>query len=163
MEATMKNALLALVLAFGLISCKSAEKNPVSDGYTWYEVERIVDGDTLVLNQIGKVRLIGVDTPETKDPRKPVQYFGKEATQFLNRLVQHEEVRVEYDQSKQDRFQRTLAYVYLKNGTFVNAEIIKQGYGHAYTKFPFKHLEEFRKLEKEAREDQRGLWAPRKD
>ena len=68
-------------------------------------------------------------------------------------------VRLAYDQQRQDKYGRILAYVYLDDGIFVNAEIIKQGYGLAYTRFPFKHLEEFRQLEREAREARRGLWA----
>ena len=155
-------ALVIFLLAF--TGCKSANKVPEvpNDGHTYYEVERVIDGDTLDIDVIGKVRLIGIDTPETVDKRKPVQYFGKEASLFLTRLVQHEKVRLEYEQNKTDKYKRTLAYVYMADGTFVNAEIIKQGYGFAYTKFPFKYLEQFRSYEKEAREDKRGLWAPRK-
>ena len=155
-------ALVIFLLAF--TGCKSADKVPQvpNDGHTYYEVERVIDGDTLDIDVIGKVRLIGIDTPETVDKRKPVQYFGKEASLFLTRLVQHEKVRLEYEQNKTDKYKRTLAYVYMTDGTFVNAEIIKQGYGFAYIKFPFKYLEQFRAYEKEAREDKRGLWAPRK-
>jgi micrococcal nuclease len=68
------------------------------------------------------------------------------------------EVRLEYDWQKRDKYGRLLAYVYLMDGTFLNAEIIKQGYGFAYTHFPFKYLEEFRRFEREARENGRGLW-----
>jgi endonuclease YncB( thermonuclease family) len=93
------------------------------------EVMRAIDGDTLELSTGEKVRLIGVDTPETKDPRKPVEYFGKEATAFTQRTVAGKRVRLEYDQQRQDKYGRTLAYVYLENGAFVNAEIIRQGYG----------------------------------
>jgi endonuclease YncB( thermonuclease family) len=124
-------------------------------------VKRVIDGDTLELSTGEKVRMIGVDTPETKDPRKPVQYFGKEATAFTQRLAEGKPVRLEYDQQRQDKYGRILAYVYLADGTFVNAEIIKQGYGYAYTRFPFKHLEQFRQLEREAREEKRGLWGER--
>ena len=67
-------------------------------------------------------------------------------------------MRLEYDWERTDRYGRTLAYVYLPDGTFVNAEIIGQGYGHAYTRFPFKHLDRFRQLEREARNAGRGLW-----
>lgn len=166
MLLAMKSLFLSfviLLLVSTLSSCKSGEKSVIpNDGHTYYEVERIVDGDTLVLEEIGKVRLIGVDTPESVDPRKPVEYFGKEATQFLTRLALHEKVRIDYELEKKDKFQRTLGYLYLTDGTFINAEIIKQGYGFAYTKFPFKFLEDFRKYEKEAKEDNRGLWAPRK-
>jgi len=123
--------------------------------------KRVIDGDTVELITGEKVRLIGVDTPETKDPRKPVQYFGQEATAFTQRLVEGKPVRLEYDQQPQDKYGRTLAYVYLEDGTFVNAEIITQGYGFAYTRFPFRYLEEFRTLEREAREAKRGLWDAR--
>lgn len=157
-------SLSSVIFLLAFTACKSADKVTVipNDGHTYFEVERVVDGDTIEVEDIGKVRLIGLDTPETVDPRKPVEYFGKEASQFLTRLVLHEKVRLEYDQTKIDKYKRTLAYVYMADGTFVNAEIIKQGYGFAYTKFPFKYLEQFRAYEKEAREDKRGLWAPRK-
>ncbi len=67
-------------------------------------------------------------------------------------------MRLEFDWQKRDKYGRLLAYVYLPDGTFLNAEIIKQGYGFAYTKYPFKYLEEFRMYEKESRENGRGLW-----
>ena len=143
--------LLSLILIAGIQS------------QTWRECIRVVDGDTIVLDGNEKVRLIGVDTPETKDPRKPVQYFGKEASEFTRNLVEGRKVRLEYYQNKIDKYGRTLAYVYLEDGTFLNAEIIKQGYGFAYTIFPFKYLEEFRQYEKEARENERGLWAPKEE
>jgi micrococcal nuclease len=124
-------------------------------------VKRVIDGDTVELITGEKIRLIGVDTPETKDPRKPVQYFGQEATAFTQRLVEGKRVRLEYDQPRQDKYGRTLAYMYLEDGTFVNAEIITQGYGFAYTRFPFRYLEEFRTRERQAREAKRGLWDAR--
>ena len=124
----------------------------------WVKVERVIDGDTLLLTNGEKVRLIGVDTPETKHPQKPVERFGKEAYLFTKRMVEGKEVRLEFDWQKRDKYGRLLAYVYLTDGTFLNAEIIKQGYGFAYTRFPFKYLEEFRKYEREARDNKRGLW-----
>ena len=126
-------------------------------------VERVVDGDTLLLQSGERVRLIGVDTPEIKHPKKPVQYFGNEASAFTRRVVEGKRVRLEFDHGNavrehKDRYGRTLAYVFLEDGTLLNAEIIKQGYGHAYTQFPFSRMEEFRRLEREAREEERGLW-----
>jgi micrococcal nuclease len=123
-----------------------------------YTVQRVLDGDTLLLTNGEYVRLIGVDTPETKHPEKPVEYFGKEAYQFTKGMVEGREVRLEYDQTRRDKYNRILAYVYLMDGTFLNAEIIKQGYGFAYAKYPFKYMEEFRQYEREARENGRGLW-----
>ena len=89
--------------------------------------------------------------------------MGKKASAFTKSLVDKKEIRLEYDQANahighRDRYGRILAYVYLKDGTFLNAEIIKQGYGFAYTRFPFKYLEEFRRYEREARQNGRGLW-----
>jgi len=121
-------------------------------------VERVVDGDTIIVEGVGRVRLIGVDTPETVHPNRPVEFFGKEASAFTKGLLEGKRVRLEYDQERQDRYGRTLAYVYLSDGTFVNAEIIRRGYGHAYTRFPFRHMEAFRQYEREARDNRRGLW-----
>jgi len=134
----------------------------------WYTVVRVIDGDTLRVtpnpnpasSEGDRIRLIGVDTPETVHPNRPVEYFGKEASEFTRRLAEGRRVQLTFDPAQtQDRYGRTLAYVYLEDGTFLNAEIIRQGYGHAYTRFPFAYLEEFRALEREARENRRGLWA----
>ena len=103
-----------------------------------------------------RVRLIGVDTPETKHPQKPVQYFGREAYLFTKQMIDGKEARFEFERQKRDRYGRLLAYVYLLDGTFLNAEIIKQGYGFAYTRFPFKYMGEFRRYEREARENRKG-------
>jgi micrococcal nuclease len=129
-----------------------------SIGADYYLVTRAVDGDTIVLATKDRVRLIGVDTPELHHPRKPVQYYGEEAYRFTQKIVEGKTVRLEYDWQRRDRYGRLLAYVYLPDGTFLNSELIRQGYGHAYTKYPFKYLDEFRKLEREARETGKGLW-----
>jgi micrococcal nuclease len=99
-------------------------------------------------------------------PNTPAQRFGKEASGFTRRMVEGKRVRLEYDQANAARGhkdntqqKRTLAYVFLEDGTLLNAEIIKQGYGHALTRYPFSRIQEFRKLEREAREQRRGLWA----
>jgi len=129
-------------------------------------VTRVVDGDTLVVDITGReerVRLIGVDTPETVHPKKRVEYFGKEASAFTKQMAEGETVRLEEDAetATRDRYGRLLRYVYLPDGRLLNAEIIAQDYGFAYTRFPFSKMEEFRNLERKAREDSRGLWAER--
>ena len=123
-----------------------------------FHVARVIDGDTLLLSNGERVRLIGVDTPELYHPLKPVQYFAKEASQFTRKMAEGKRVRLEYDWRRLDRYNRLLAYVYLEDGTFLNAEIIKQGYGFSYTKYPFRYMEQFQQYEKEARENERGLW-----
>ncbi len=124
-------------------------------------VVRVIDGDTLVLDGGERVRLIGVDTPETVHPNKPVERFGREASAFTKRQAEGKKVHLEYDSGtgRKDRYGRTLAYIYLPGNTLLNLEIIRQGYGHAYTRFPFSKMEEFRAAEREAREEGRGLWA----
>ena len=140
---------IPILILFFLLSTSHAEI---------YKVKRVIDGDTLLLVNGERVRLIGVDTPETKHPQKPVQYFGREAYLFTKQMVDGKEARFEFERQKRDRYGRLLAYVYLLDGTFLNAEIIKQGYGFAYTRFPFKYMEEFRRYEREAKENRRGLW-----
>ena len=125
----------------------------------WRTCVMVIDGDTILLDGDEIVRLIGIDTPETKDPREPVQYYGREAYEFTKRLVEGKKVRLAYDLNKKDKYGRTLAYVYLEDGTFLNAEVVKQGYGFAYRYFLFKYFDEFNQYEREARENEIGLWS----
>lgn len=122
---------------------------------------RVVDGDTIVVDYHGKlekIRLIGVDTPETVHPNKPVEYFGKEASNFTRSLVTGKQVALKFDWQQRDKYNRLLAYVYLDDGTLLNKKIIEEGYGHAYTRFPFKYMDDFRAAECEARKTGKGLW-----
>ncbi|QQR83319.1 lamin tail domain-containing protein [Candidatus Peregrinibacteria bacterium] len=123
-------------------------------------VKRVIDGDTLVIDWEGQpitVRLIGVDTPETVHPKKPVEAFGKMASYYTNHLLLEKTVRLDFEPSKTDRYNRLLAYVYV-NDLFVNAHLIEEGYGYAYTRFKFKYRSEFVELEKQAKADGKGLW-----
>jgi micrococcal nuclease len=125
-------------------------------------VVRIVDGDTLVVSGGVRVRLIGIDTPESVDPRRPVECFGKEAAAALGRLVPPgTPVRLGYDVERTDRFGRTLAYVYRQpDGLFVNAALVEHGYAQPAT-FPpnVAHAAEFASLAGHARQGQAGLWS----
>lgn len=128
------------------------------------KVVRVVDGDTIKVRigrKVETVRLIGVDTPETVDPRRPVEYFGREASRFVKEMALGDRITLEPDPqcSNRDKYRRLLRYVYLEDGTLLNAEIIAQGYGHAYTKYPFSRMKEFRRLERAARQGSLGLWA----
>lgn len=125
-------------------------------------VESVVDGDTIVVAGGTRVRLIGVDTPETKDPRTAVQCFGREAGAHTASLLgSGTPVRLVYDAERHDRYGRTLAYVYRRSdGLFVNAALVAGGYALVTTFAPnVAHAEEFIALARAAREDGRGLWA----
>lgn len=120
---------------------------------------RVVDGDTVILDGGERVRLIGVDTPELHRQGTPVQYFARQASAFTRGLVQGRRVKLDHDREPRDKYGRTLGYLWLENGTFVNHEIIRRGYGFAYTRHPFRYLDEFRLAERAAREEGAGLWA----
>jgi len=106
-----------------------------------------------------KVRYIGVDTPETHHPMRGVEPYGMEATEANRKLVDGKTVRLELDVQQLDRYGRTLAYVYLEDGTFVNAWLVENGYAMVMTVPPnVKHQELFLTLQQEAREAKRGLW-----
>ena len=137
---------------------------PVEDfrADTAYKVMRVIDGDTVKIDYNGKatnVRLIGVDTPETVHPNKPVEAYGKESSNFTKNLLLGESVCLRYDVKRTDTFGRLLGYLYrAPDGLFVNLEIVRQGYGHAYTQFLFKHMELFRYYGNRARTTGKGLY-----
>ena len=129
-----------------------------------WHVTKAVDGDTLNVtmgSQKETVRLLGIDTPETHDPRKAVQCFGEAAAAHTKELLEGKDVRLEPDptDSDRDKYHRLLRYVYLPDGTLVNGQLVRDGYAFAYTVFPLVRLDEFRALETEARDNNRGLWA----
>lgn len=137
----------------------------VSEGF--YPVVHVVDGDTLDVEIDGKkerIRLIGIDTPEVVDPRKPVQCFGREASNKAKEILTDRLVKLEGDptQSDRDKYGRLLRYIYLEDGTFFNKFMIVEGFAHEYTYHsnPYKYQEEFIQAERQAREQNKGLWSP---
>ncbi|MEK7558561.1 MAG: thermonuclease family protein [Patescibacteria group bacterium] len=133
----------------------------------WRTVRRVIDGDTIeVESSLGtkqKVRLLGINTPETVDPRRPVQCFGKEASAYTKEVLLGKSVRLETDasQDKIDKYGRLLAYIFLDNGTLFNKKIIEDGYAYEYTyRLPYKYQKEFKEAEALARSEGMGLWAP---
>lgn len=134
----------------------------IPEGYVL--VERVVDGDTFEImmdDKREKVRMIGIDTPESVDPRRPVQCFGKEATKHLEALIGSKPVRLETDtqSDERDKYDRLLRHVYTEDGAHINARMIEDGYAYAYTQFPFEFRLEFLKLQTAARDAGKGLWA----
>lgn len=132
-----------------------------------YRVISVSDGDTikvLIDKKIETIRLIGVDTPETVDPRRPVQCYGRQASNFTKKSLSNQNVKLESDvlSGDRDKYKRLLRYVFLEDGQNFNQVLIEDGYGHEYTynSIPYKYQEIFKKSEINARENSRGLWAP---
>jgi len=152
--------LVALVVASAFAATRQNSGSP-APGDQDVAVVRIVDGDTLIVTGGVRVRLIGIDTPESADPRRPVECFGREAAIALGRLVPPgTPVRLVYDVDRTDRFGRTLGYLYRQqDNLFVNAALVQQGYAHAATYPPnVAHAVELAALARQAREGNSGLW-----
>lgn len=128
-----------------------------------WTVTYIVDGDTFYGEQNGqnrtKFRLIGIDTPESKHPNKPVEPFSKEASDRLAQLIDNKDVILEYDVQPRDRYGRSLVYVYTKDKRFVNKLLVEEGLAQVYT-FPpnVKYVDLFIEAQHSAREKQLGMW-----
>lgn len=130
-----------------------------------YTVSKVVDGDTLAVDIDGKqvvLRLIGINTPETVDPRKPVECFGSEASTKAKEILTGKKVQLEADSitGELDKYNRTLRYVILEDGTNFNKLMIEEGYAYEYTyNTPYKYQADFKDAQQKAREAKRGLWA----
>ncbi len=155
-------SILAVVFLYDLLNAQNVVR-----------VKRVVDGDTLLLTNEEKIRLIGIDAPESRpNPRarkqgeweerdlKTIISMGKRATKFVQGLVrQGDQIRIEFDVEKRDQYGRLLGYVYLSDGRMLNEEIVKAGYANLLTHPPnVKHQDIFLKVYREAREKKRGLW-----
>lgn len=148
-----KFASLLIALAFFPVVTLSASEDRVI-------VTTVVDGDTfkVQLDKVESVRIIGIDTPETVHPSKPVQCFGKEASAKLKELLQGKEVALEKNPAEdRDKYDRLLRYVNL-DGVDIGAKMIEEGYAFSYKQYPHPRLEAYNTLEQAAREENRGLW-----
>jgi len=162
MGTRIRKSIVAVLLlaSFALIPSLSVAGTTVSTEKG--RVVKVVDGDTLNI-QIGttptKVRIIGIDTPETVDPRKTVQCFGIEASKQMTRLVNAKTVTLEKNPAEdKDKYGRLLRYVSL-NGNDIGAQMIRDGYAFSYKVFPHTRLDAYNQLEKKAREGGKGLWS----
>jgi len=130
----------------------------------WQGIRWVNDGDTVVLSDGTSVRYIGIDTPEIAHENKPAERFGREAEIFHRGFVQGKKARLELDTQKWDQYGRLLAYVFLEDGTFVNAEMVKRGYAHFLYQTPnTKYANLFLGLQREAMAKRVGLWRDFKD
>ena len=164
---------LAAVLASWLASQKPVDHQTARVGPGQYRVTYVYDGDTIKLDNGERVRLIGIDTPEThvneklardvqrrKSGRQTQLAMGEKAAAFTRSLLAGQDVRLEFDVEQRDRYGRLLAYVYLPDGTFVNEKIIREGYAYPLTIPPnVRHADEFKQWFDEARHARRGLWS----
>lgn len=123
-------------------------------------VTRVVDGDTIEIEGGTKVRYLGMNTPETVHPTKPVECFGHEASNYNKSLLSGGLVRLVKDITNTDKYGRLLRYVYLPDGTFVNLTLVTDGYAYADTYPPdVAHAREFVAAQAAARQQRLGLWA----
>lgn len=150
-----------VIITISITYCNSERNRDELTGFL--KVTKVVDGDTFWVDDGSekglKIRLIGVNTPETVHPQKPVEYYGREASDYVKSVLAGNKVKLKFDVTRVDRYGRTLAYVYLKDGTFLNADLIKKGYGQAMTVPPnVKYSDRFVEFERKAREEKVGLW-----
>lgn len=140
-------------------AARSGDVNTASESAT-ATVQRVVDGDTLLLAGGVRVRLLGVDTPETKIAGQPPEPWGPQASEFTAQFCRGGTVRLEFDRERFDRYHRTLAYVYVDD-VMLNEELIRQGFSAAQTQYPFRSdmKRRFVEAEKEARAAHRGIWS----
>ncbi|HNV67932.1 MAG TPA: thermonuclease family protein, partial [Bacteroidales bacterium] len=145
----MKYLLNILLLLLPLVMSGQAAS---SEPEVWFTVTRVVDGDTFWVDDGSekgmKIRLIGIDAPEPRNTgTRPKGFFGAESTSYLQNLLKGKKVRLEYDVARYDRYRRTLAYAFLEDGTFINAELVRNGYATVMTMPPnVKYAETFNKL-----------------
>ena len=153
-----------LVVAVCLIQALRSTQTFVLDQNAYYPVSYVVDGDTFKVragNREITVRLLGINTPETVDPRKPVQCFGPEASHETKSLLTGMNVQLKLNPQREvtDKYGRYLAYAYLSNGISINRLLIEQGFAREYTVGkPYSFQKQFKALELEAQQNKRGLW-----
>lgn len=141
-----------------------AESQPLSaqqPGH--YKVTSVADGDTIEVDMSGKkekIRMIGVDTPESVKPNSAVQCYAREASDFTKKNLSGQSVRLEADPigDNRDRYDRLLRYVYMQDGTLWNQKLINDGYGFAYLSFDFSKSEDFAAAQEHAKSTKLGLW-----
>ena len=125
-------------------------------------VRQVIDGDTITVSGVGTVRLLGVDAPEKTGGYRESEPYGDEAARFLRALLDGKPVRLEYDGERKDQYNRTLAYVFLEDGTLANEAIIRAGLAEAYRRFDYWRKPAFQAAERAARDARRGIWAGRR-
>lgn len=157
-----KIIILVILLFIFITSACSVETDVIGDEATFI---RVVDGDTLIAEIDGKeeyVRLLLVDTPETKHPTKDVQPFGEEASQLMkDTFVKYETIGLEFGTEKRDKYDRILAYLYNANGVMFNELLLEEGLARVAFVYPpnDKYVDDFYEMEEKAKNENRGIWS----
>ena len=144
-----------------LLAAAGAEAGTLSiiDHSRWVAVSHIYDGDTFRTDKGEKVRLLGINTPEMPYNDQPGQILAEQAKQRLTELISGKLVRLSMDAEKRDSYGRTLAQIYLRNGTWINAQMVGEGLAFVYTFAPdFRWVSELQQAERVARDKQLGIW-----
>lgn len=158
---------LVLSINIGVLGCSQSTQGSKPDkvppeAKTACTVDRVVDGDTFATKINGKdekVRLIGVNTPESVKPGESPQPFGKEAAEYTKKMLSGKKVYLAFDVQDRDKYGRLLAYVYLEDGTFYNLHIVQEGYAQVMTIPPnVKFQDRLLAAQKEAKQKKKGLW-----
>ena len=149
---------LALGAALWTADERSTRSRLLAEGE--YPIERVVDGDTLLLASGPTVRLIGVNTPETVKPDHPIEPFGPEASQFTRAFLSAGQVRLTFDRERLDRYGRQLAYAWVGE-RMLNEELLRAGLARYEPQFHYSAAvkQRFRQAEQEARQQQKGIWS----
>ncbi len=127
-------------------------------------VVKVIDGDTIDIDvpdgkyDHTRIRLLGVDTPETKNPRTGVMYFGPEAFEFTKKSTQDKIVRVFLDAKSRDKYNRLLAYIQLPDGKFLNEELLSEGFAYADSRFKHSYYHKYMQIQSVAKRAKKGLW-----
>ncbi len=146
---------LALLVIFSVLLPSLCAASSKSEGV----VHWVIDGDTFELKNGQRIRLIGVDSPEYQPWKRKPEFYGKEASLYLRHLLNKKKVRLQKDAQAKDNYGRTLAYVYLENGEFVNLLLVQKGYAKAKNYPPNNRYRDLlKKAQQEAKQNKRGLW-----
>lgn len=162
----INNATAQQIITASEPTATKSEVSASNQSATLYNVVKVVDGDTIDVSINGetkRLRLIGINTPETVDPRTPVECFGREASDKTKSLLTGKKVSLETDstQGELDKYSRLLRYVFLENGTNFNLYMIKEGYAYEYTyNTAYKYQKEFKEAQAYAKTNNKGLWSP---
>ncbi len=164
----MKIKYIFLFLLLAILNIHSKPDFKILDGIKKINAYcyRVIDGDTIkviIKGNVFNVRFLGVDAPELKNRVQKIEHYSKESRLFTFKMLNNKSILLifgdpEYNENRIDKYDRLLAYVYLENGTFFNELMIKEGYAYVYKKFSFRYMDEFIKIEQEARENKIGLW-----